>query len=76
MAKVLRVTVQPNARSASLSRREDGTWLASVPARPVEGRANEALLRLVAAHYGVPRSRVTLRAGQRARVKTVVVDDA
>jgi uncharacterized protein YggU (UPF0235/DUF167 family) len=42
----------------------------------VEGRANEALLRLVADHYGVPRSRVTLRAGQRARVKTVVVDDA
>jgi uncharacterized protein YggU (UPF0235/DUF167 family) len=75
VAHVLRVTVRPNARSESLAPREDGTWLASVAAPPVEGRANEALLRLVAGHFGVPRSRVSLRSGQRARVKTVVVDD-
>jgi uncharacterized protein YggU (UPF0235/DUF167 family) len=75
VAEVLRITVKPGARVASLTRREDGTWLASVRARPVEGAANEALLRLVADHFGLPRSRVSLRTGHRARIKTVVVSD-
>ena len=76
MAEVLRATVRPNARADSLVRQEDGTWLATVRARPQEGHANEALLRLVARHFAVPRSRVWLRAGQRSRFKTVAVDDA
>ena len=40
-----------------------------VPAPPVEGAANAALVAFVAKYLAVPRSAVTLVAGDRARVK-------
>ncbi len=45
-----------------------------VAAPPAEGRANEAMVRLVAKALGVPPSRVTLVAGAQSRTKVVEVD--
>ena len=45
-----------------------------VAAPPAEGRANEAMMRLVAKALGVPPSRVTLVAGAQSRTKVVEVD--
>ena len=42
-----------------------------VPAPPVEGAANEALIAFLARSLDLPRSAVTLVAGERARVKRV-----
>jgi uncharacterized protein YggU (UPF0235/DUF167 family) len=42
-----------------------------VPAPPVEGAANAALLAFLAGALGLPRSAVRLVAGERARVKRV-----
>ena len=41
---------------------------------PEDGRANEAVLRLLAETLEVPRSRVTLVSGQSSRDKIVVLD--
>jgi uncharacterized protein YggU (UPF0235/DUF167 family) len=72
----LRVTVKPNARIASLTELDDGSWRATVRERPKDGEANEALIRLVAEHFGVPRRLVSIKSGAGARVKTVVIGDA
>lgn len=40
-----------------------------VRARPVEGQANAALIALLAGALDLPRSRVTLEAGDQARIK-------
>ena len=45
-----------------------------VAAAPVDGKANDALLRLLAKALGVAPSRVTLVSGTQARLKTVDVD--
>lgn len=45
-------------------------------APPVEGRANEACLRLLAKRLDLPVSRLGIVAGQQARVKTIRVADA
>jgi uncharacterized protein (TIGR00251 family) len=45
-----------------------------VAAAPVDGKANDALVRLLAKALGVAPSRVTLVAGAQARVKVVEVD--
>ena len=50
-----------------------------VRARPVEGEANEALIRLLAKTLGVPRSTVSLARGGQSRLKMIEVaglDDA
>ena len=51
----------------------DGVLRARVAAPPVEGAANEALLRLIAEELDVPRRDVRLVAGAGGRTKVVVV---
>ncbi len=45
-----------------------------VRARPEKGRANEAALRLLSGHLGVPRTSVRIVRGAAARDKLVEVD--
>jgi uncharacterized protein YggU (UPF0235/DUF167 family) len=49
---------------------------ARVRAAPENGRANEALIALIAAALRVPKSAVTIRAGATSRVKTVFIAGA
>ena len=51
-----------------------GELRARVRAAPVEGAANEALLRLIAASLRIPRSAVRLVGGAQSRRKLVEVD--
>lgn len=70
---ILQVKVKPNARVSSLRQESDGSWIARVKALPVDGRANEELVRLVAEHFGCPRSAVSIRTGASGRTKRVEV---
>ncbi len=71
---VLQVKVKPRSKASALVQEGDGTWTARIKAPPVDGKANEELVRLVAAHHGCPRSAVTIRSGASARLKLVAVD--
>lgn len=73
--KVIAVRVKTGARTATLAPQDDGSWLAQVTAPPVDGAANEALIRLVAQHFGVRRSQVRIRSGAASRAKRVEIDD-
>jgi len=46
-----------------------------VRARPVEGEANEALVKLLAKALGVPRSSVHVMRGAQSRLKMIAVDN-
>lgn len=72
-AVILRIKVKPNSRAASLAPAEEGWWVARVTAPPVDGRANEELIGLVAEHFGCPRSLVTVKSGGSGRTKLVTV---
>ena len=72
--EVLQVKVKPNARTSSLVQAEDGTWLAQLKSPPVDGKANQELIGLIAAHFGCAKSAVTIRSGASGRMKLVQVD--
>jgi uncharacterized protein (TIGR00251 family) len=69
----LQVKVKPNARTSALTPADDGTWLATLKSAPVDGKANEELIRLVAEHFGVRRAQVTIKSGASGRMKLVVI---
>ena len=71
---VLQVKVKPRARVSSLEQNPDGTWLARLKAAPVDGKANEELVALVAEHFNCRRSAVTIKAGTSGRMKLVKVE--
>jgi len=67
------VRLTPGAGADRIDRVGEGTLLARVAARPVDGAANAALIRLLAAELGVAPSRISIVRGPRARVKTMEV---
>ena len=69
----LRVRVQPRAARSEVVGLHGSEIRIRVAAPPVDGAANEALIRLLAARLGVPRSAVEVTAGVAARSKVVVV---
>jgi uncharacterized protein len=70
-ARILQIKVKPNSRTSLLEQREDGTWLAQIKSPPLEGKANEELLTLVAKHFDCRKSDVSIKAGASGRVKLV-----
>jgi uncharacterized protein (TIGR00251 family) len=71
--RTLQVKVKPGSREDSLVEQPDGTWLARVKAPPVDGKANAALIALVAAHFGVRKAQVAIKSGASGRMKLVQV---
>ena len=65
------VKVKVNARSNSVELLPDGSLKVSVAAPAVEGKANAKMVDLLAAHYGVPKSRVQIRRGAHASRKII-----
>ncbi len=75
MARTLKVKVKPGSRTEELAEQADGTWLARVKAPPVDGKANEALVALIAGHFGVRKSQVSIKSGASSRLKLVSITD-
>lgn len=70
MSGIVSVRVKPGSRKGPLVEvGEDGELTVFVPQRAVDGKANDAVTRLLAEHLGVPRSHVELVGGATARVK-------
>jgi uncharacterized protein len=67
----LDVWLQPRASRDEISGVQGGALKIRVAAAPVEGEANEALLRLLAKCVGLPRSSVEIVRGRTGRRKTV-----
>ena len=73
---ILQIKVKPGSRTSSLAKAPDGTWLALLNAPPVDGKANEELVALVAEHFKCRKAAVTIKAGAGSRMKLVRVDSA
>ncbi|MCV7153207.1 DUF167 domain-containing protein [Mycolicibacterium pyrenivorans] len=70
MAEVVSVRVKPGSTKGPLVETgTDGELTVYVRERAVEGKANDAVVRVLAEHLGVPRSRIELVAGTTSRVK-------
>ena len=75
MKAALRVRVQPGARGTGLvGWMADGTLKLRVSAAAEEGRANRAVVELLAAVLAVREQAVRVARGERSRSKTVEVD--
>lgn len=69
---ILDVIVKPGSKQPGLSE-EDGTLVLRVRERAIEGAANDACVRALAAAYGVPNSAVELLSGVRSRRKRFTI---
>ena len=70
----LSVYVQPRASKNEIAGLHDGVLKVRLTAPPVEGAANEALIRLIAEVLGVPRRQVSVVAGSSGRRKILQIE--
>lgn len=70
---ILVLHVQPGAKRSEIAGLHGEALKIRLAAPPVEGRANEALLRFIADNFNVPLRQVTLKQGAQSRHKTVLI---
>jgi uncharacterized protein (TIGR00251 family) len=71
--KVIQVKVKPNSRKSLLEQNQDGTWLAQITSAPVDGKANEELIGLVAKQFGCRKAEVSIKSGRSSRIKLIQI---
>jgi len=70
----LRVRLHPRASRDEIAGERGGAVLIRVTAPPVDGKANAALVKLIAKRAGVPKRDVSVVRGERSRDKLVRVE--
>ncbi|NPC56038.1 DUF167 domain-containing protein [Caenimonas soli] len=74
--KVIQVKVKPNARVSALEEQSPGVWLAQLKSPPIDGKANEELIALVAKQFACRKSAVSIKSGASGRMKLVRIETA
>lgn len=74
--RIIKVKVAPRSRESSIRTLEDGTLIAKLKSPPVDGKANEELIALIAKHHGVSRASVSIKSGASSRLKLVCIDES
>jgi len=67
------IKVKTNAKENAVLEGPGGELRVLVKAPPQEGRANEAVIETLAAHFKVPKARVTIVAGHKSKTKRVII---
>jgi uncharacterized protein (TIGR00251 family) len=68
------VKVHPRARRSAVTGRLGDAWKLDLTAPPIEGKANDECVRVLAEVVGVPRARVRIVAGLTSRTKVVEIE--
>jgi uncharacterized protein (TIGR00251 family) len=68
---VIKVKVLPRSSRTEIASKENDIYRVKMTDPPVEGRANKALIALLAEKLGVPKRDIEITAGKTSRMKTV-----
>lgn len=67
--------VIPRARQNKIELDENGIYRVHITAAPVDGAANVAVIKMLAEHFGVPKSQITIIRGETSRDKIVEIPE-
>jgi len=68
------VKARTQARTEKVEQLDSKSFKVSVKASPIEGKANEAIIRALAEHFDVARSRIILISGQTSKQKVFEIE--
>ena len=65
------VKVKPNSQQQKITEVEDGSLIVHLKSPPVDGKANQELIKLLAKKYKVPKSQITIKSGITSKNKLI-----
>ena len=69
------VRVKPGSSKGPLVESDEEGLVVFVREKAIDGAANEGVIKLLADHFDVPKSRVRVVRGHTARIKQIEIDD-
>jgi len=76
MPKIIKIKVIPRGSVTEIiGTLPDGTLRVKLAAPPVDGAANDALLKFLSKEWGVPRTKIQIKSGHTGRLKTIILED-
>ena len=69
----INLRVIPRAKQNKISVDDNGTYRIHITAAPVDGAANDAVIKALAKHFGVAKSQIKIVRGTAARDKVVEI---
>lgn len=69
------VTVKPGSKKGPLVEVLDGTYMVYVQERAVDGKANEAVIKLLADHLKLKPKNLSLEAGFTSKIKRIRIEN-
>jgi uncharacterized protein (TIGR00251 family) len=73
VAMKITIRVKPNARKNDVKQIDAGNYIVSVTAPPVEGKANEKVIEVLAEYFGKPKRCFTILRGETGKNKVVEI---
>ncbi|MBR8827461.1 MAG: DUF167 domain-containing protein [Gomphosphaeria aponina SAG 52.96 = DSM 107014] len=70
----IKVKVQPNSKEQKIEEAADGSLTVRLKSPPVDGKANQELIALLAARYNVAKSQILLKSGLTSKNKLVEIN--
>ena len=68
---ILKVKVKPNSQQQNIQEEPDGSLKIALKSPPVDGKANQELIKLLAKKFGVAKSDVIIKSGLSSKNKLI-----
>lgn len=68
------VKVKPNSKNQNIDEAADGSLIINLKSPPVDGKANEELIQILAKKFEVSKSRISIKFSLSSRNKVVEID--
>ena len=69
----LKIKVTPRSSKSEVIGEKDGVLIVKLKSAPVDGEANEELIRVLSQHFDCAKSCVILKKGMRSKIKTIEI---
>jgi len=70
---IISVKVKPNSQQQKITEAEDGSLTVRLQSPPVDGKANQELIKLLAKKYQVRKSEITIKSGITSKHKLIEI---
>ena len=70
----INIKVKPNSKEQKIIEEENGSLTIRLKSPPVDGKANEELIKVLSKKYHVPKSYIRIKSGISSRQKLVEID--
>jgi uncharacterized protein len=69
-----KIKVKPNSKHQKIEEQLDGSLTVHLKSPPIDGKANEELIKLLSEKFDVPKSYIRIKSGLSSRKKLVEID--